>query len=79
MLGNGMANTVQVIVAEKVTFSVSLFDGVTVTFGGSAGNIQTSTVIHEHYKCLRVTKIDEIVDWTMNVFPGAPVLLATQW
>ena len=36
MLGSGMANTVQVTVAEKVTFSVSI-DGVTVTFGGSAG------------------------------------------
>ena len=40
MLGSGMANTVQVTVAEKVTFSVS-FDGVTVTFGGSAENNQT--------------------------------------
>ena len=26
-----------------------------------------------------VTNSDETVDWTMNVFPGAPVLLATQW
>ena len=35
IIGRGMAKTVQVRVALKVTFTVSSSDGVTVTLGGS--------------------------------------------
>ena len=41
--------------------------------------INSDTKLLYCYMYSLVTNSDDTVDWTMNVFPGAPVLLATQW